>query len=191
MGTLPSVRWVQCRSADLPSSPCKEQGELCVSPRLLMVITYKHTSKTAYGEGDDFLFPFWPSKPHPSMQGTRRRSESRVTFANSGWAEAQPNTNTGAGGSSLPALYYLSSRVERIPLDRQSSWAHNTALLWPDVARVPPPTPDFCQAAKKILADNLQQFEQRAGGEEWSYAKQDSFEGREDIARTEGHLADE
>eukprot|EP00971_Amphidinium_carterae_P152622 3024710-Amphidinium_carterae.1 len=62
------------------------------------------------------------------------------------------------------------------------------------MGRAPSPTPDFCKAARKILADNLQQFELRSGEEQCMVLpagpQQDCFEGREDVARTEGHLAD-
>eukprot|EP00971_Amphidinium_carterae_P160734 3186996-Amphidinium_carterae.2 len=114
------------------------------------------------------------------MQGARKRSESRVTFEKpQGWAEAKPDSPTAQGNSSVPGLYYLSRRAERIPLSRQSLWTHNAAALWPNVGKMPEPSTDYCRAVRRILAENLQKCDEIP---EWCFAQQDCYEGRESAA---------
>eukprot|EP00971_Amphidinium_carterae_P154971 3073115-Amphidinium_carterae.2 len=89
-----------------------------------------------------------------------------------------------------PSFFYLSHRMDPIPISADSGWATDEYVEWPPLAETRLST-EYAHEIRKILETNLKEFEALPKGEpQWIFEAQDCFQGRERLARTEGHLAD-
>eukprot|EP00971_Amphidinium_carterae_P190762 3785550-Amphidinium_carterae.1 len=81
--------------------------------------------------------------------------------------------------------------MEPIPLSADSLWAPNPEVEWPVMDRAAALSLEYAAEDRQILADGLRDFEEAPGGPpQWNFSAQDCFQGREQVARAEGHLAD-
>eukprot|EP00971_Amphidinium_carterae_P265352 5263951-Amphidinium_carterae.1 len=89
-----------------------------------------------------------------------------------------------------PSFFYLSHRMETIQLAATSGWATDANVEWPRMSEQSL-TSAYALEVRKILLAGLNDFEALPDGEpQWNFEAQDCFQGRERIARAEGHLAD-
>eukprot|EP00971_Amphidinium_carterae_P162821 3228072-Amphidinium_carterae.1 len=76
-----------------------------------------------------------------------------------------------------PSFYYLSHRMDPIPIDADSGWATNVDVEWPPVAQTRLPT-EYALEVRQILEANLRDFEAIPDGEpQWNFEAQDCFQG--------------
>eukprot|EP00971_Amphidinium_carterae_P063990 1266849-Amphidinium_carterae.1 len=89
-----------------------------------------------------------------------------------------------------PTFYFLSHRMEPIKLASQTGWATDVDVEWPPMGN-PKLTTAYALEVRKILLAGLNDFEAIPDGEpQFNFEAQDCFQGRQKIARQEGHLAD-
>eukprot|EP00971_Amphidinium_carterae_P174882 3466370-Amphidinium_carterae.1 len=142
----------------------------------------------------------WPDQ----AKASRQRSQSRGLT----WADQSEEEETGVSSSSRrmagsawkpteesvagmrPTFYYLSHRMEPIPLASTTGWATDANVEWPPLGE-PKLHAAYALEVRKILVVGLNEFEAIPDGEpQWNFEAQDCFQGRERTARAEGHLAD-
>eukprot|EP00971_Amphidinium_carterae_P017465 344399-Amphidinium_carterae.1 len=79
--------------------------------------------------------------------------------------------------------------MPKIPLDENSSWAHSQ-VEWPVMARAHVDL-EHAREVRRLLSENLAAFaECPTGVQQWAFEAQDCFDGRSNMAKQEGNLAE-